>query len=330
MATSRDNTFRTILVLGTLAFVAFFLARGATALVGAKLTQAQTDDATSVRRIRTTPVSVRPRHDPALILQRNIFDSERGDLTDEPVSETTTLGDDGELVDVDEEQVDKCTLSLRLTGTAVIPGDFGRSLAMIVGSDSKTALYPGGAEVEGSTIRAIHADSVYLMSGSGDLCRIAMFEVDDTAPPPVAKAPEPRRRQKRPSTTRPTPDRNAGLSDAEIAEGIDKVTDTSFTIQRTMLNKVLDNAGKLIGIAAVSPKIVDGQSVGMEIRGIRPDTLLTKLGIQNNDVLEAVNGQPLTSPDAALGAYTTLRTADKFTLAIQRGGKSMMIDYGVN
>jgi general secretion pathway protein C len=67
----------------------------------------------------------------------------------------------------------------------------------------------------------------------------------------------------------------------------------------------------------------------MVIRGIRPNTLLTKLGIQNNDILESVNGQPLSSPDAALGAYTTLRTADKFNLSIRRGGQSMIINYSL-
>jgi general secretion pathway protein C len=67
----------------------------------------------------------------------------------------------------------------------------------------------------------------------------------------------------------------------------------------------------------------------MEIRGVRPDTLLTKIGIQNGDILESINGQPLSNPDAALGAYTTLRTADKFTLSVRRGGQSMMINYNL-
>ena len=102
-----------------------------------------------------------------------------------------------------------------------------------------------------------------------------------------------------------------------------------FSIFKTMLNKVLDNAGRLIGIAAVRPKMEDGRSVGMEIRGVRANTLLTKLGIQNGDILESVNGQPLTSTDAALGAYTTLRTSDKFNLSIRRDGKSMLINYNL-
>jgi len=130
-------------------------------------------------------------------------------------------------------------------------------------------------------------------------------------------------------TRRPDADRNAGLSEEEIDQGIEKVNDTNYNISRSMLNKVLDNAGRLIGIAAVAPKVEGGRPIGMEIRGIRADTLLTKLGIQNGDILESVNGQSLTSTDAALGAYTTLRTADKFDLSIRRGSESMVINYNL-
>ena len=125
----------------------------------------------------------------------------------------------------------------------------------------------------------------------------------------------------------PGVDRNAGLSEAEISEGIQKVNDTNYNLSRAMLNKVLDNAGKLIGIAAVTPKMEGGESTGMEIQGVHPDTLLTKLGIQNGDILESVNGQSLTTPDAALGAYSTLRTADQFSLSVRRAGRAMTINY---
>jgi general secretion pathway protein C len=216
---------------------------------------------------------------------------------------------------------------MRLIGTVVLPGDLEGSLAAIVGTDKKAGLHRGGTDVEGSRIRAIHSDAVVLQSTSG-LCRLAMFEVEGAAQKPKPRTATPKKKEPRKPRT-PLADRNAGLSEEEIAEGIEKVNDTNYNLSRSMLNKVLDNAGKIIGIAAVAPKVEDGRSVGMEIRGIRPGTLLTKLGIQNGDILESVNGQSLSSPDAALGAYTTLRTADKFTLSIRRGGQSMMVNYSL-
>jgi type II secretion system protein C len=315
----------------TLALCAFFLAEGATALVGAKVLQ-RDPDAQPVRpRSRTPAIFTQNRHDPAIILRRNIFKSELGDLTLAPVAEGGGQMVDGELVLEDGKAVNRCTTKMRLTGTAVVPGDFDRSLAVIVGPDRKALLYQGAAEVDGSRIRAIHSDSVLLQSGSGGLCRLAMFDVDPAAPRPFklkSLAKKVGKKKKKDSGLRS--DKNAGLSPEEIDQGIEKVSDTRFNIRRTLMNKVLDNAGKLIGIAAVSPKMEGGKSTGMEIRGIRPGTLLTKLGMKNNDVLESINGQPLTSTDAALGVYTTLRTADQFTLSVLRDGKSMEFTYKLN
>lgn len=323
MATAANNRLRNGLVLTTLALCAFFCAQGATALLAAKVLSAEPDARPAPSRRGVPTARTRGKHDPSIILRRNIFDSALGDLSLIPAEDPELP-----LVDLPPEEVETpCTDSMRLIGTVVLPGDFERSLAAIVGTDKKTGLYYGGGEVEGATIRAIHSDGVVLQNTSG-LCRLAMFQVEG-----ADKKPAPRRvadRTKPPSKRKgPLADRNAGLTDQEMAEGIEKVNDTNYNLSRSMLNKVLDNAGKIIGIAAVAPKMEGGRSIGMVIRGIRPNTLLTKLGIQNDDILESVNGQPLSSPDAALGAYTTLRTADKFNLSIRRGGQSMIINYSL-
>ncbi|MEM8605945.1 MAG: type II secretion system protein GspC [Myxococcota bacterium] len=327
MASPTDKRFKRGLLLATLALCAFFLAQGATALLGAEVLDKDAE-ATAPRRRGGSFASPRKRHDPNVILRRNIFNSALGDLTQVDTGSATEI--DGELVIGDEEEVDRCQTRLRLAGTAVVPGDLERSLAVIVGTDQETKVHQGTAEVEDFRIRAIHADSVFLQTG-GDLCKLAMFVADDTQavrklPKPVA----PKTTEKEDKKKRVKVDRNAGLSDEEIAQGIEKVNDTTFNIRRTLLNKVLDSAGRLIGIAAVSPKMENGKSVGMQIRGIRKDTLIEKLGLKNQDILESVNGEPLSSPDSALGAYTTLRTSDKFVIAVNREGESMQITYNLN
>lgn len=320
MATAGNRRTRTALVLVTLLLSAFFVAQGATALLASKVFRSVPEAQSSPSRRALASARARERHDPSLILRRNIFDSAQGDLSNAPLEELA-------LPDADlpmEEVETPCKGSLRLIGTVVIPGELERSLAAIEGSDQNAGLHRGGGEVGEFRIRSIQADSVVLQGKSG-FCRLTMFEVEGAAP--AKPIPKPRVTERKPGRRGNDADRNAGLSEQEISDGVEKVNDTNFNISRVMLNKVLDNAGKLIGIAAVAPKMEGGQSVGMEIRGIRPGTLLTKLGIQNGDVLENVNGQPLSSPDAALGAYTTLRTADKFNLTVRRGGQSMIINY---
>ena len=325
MATAANNRLKGLLVLATLAACAFFIAQGATALLGARLLSAEPDTAPARRTRVASATWTRHRRDPNIILKRNIFNSALGDLSQAPV-ETADLP----LDDLPSDEVETpCHGSMRLIGTVVLPGDLERSLAAIVGTDKKATLHRGGADVDGARIRAIYSDSIILQD-TGGLCRLAMFQVEG---PPKKPRPKPSVRQNRKQAPKkprgPMADRNAGLSEEEMSQGIEKVNDSNFNLSRAMLNKVLDNAGKLIGIAAVAPKIEGGESVGMEIRGVRPGTLLTKIGIHNGDILESINGESLTSPDAALGAYTTLRTADKFTLSIRRNGKSMMINYNL-
>jgi general secretion pathway protein C len=308
-------------VLTTLALCALFSAQGATALLSNEVLEPDPEAAARTpRRSVAQPPSQR-RHDPAIILRRNIFNSALGDLSGAPI-ESAALPD----TELPPEEIEvACENKMRLIGTVVLPGQLEQSLAAIVGADQKAGLYRGGVEVEGARIRSIQSDAVVLQTKTG-FCRLAMFEVEG-APRAVRPSPKPVASTKK--RTRVDADRNAGLTEDEISEGIEKINDTNYNISRTMLNKVLDNAGRLIGIAAVSPKVEGGRSVGMEIRGVRANTLLTKLGIQNGDVLESVNGQSLTSTDAALGAYTTLRTADKFNLSIRRGSQSLIINYNL-
>ena len=324
MAAAANNRLRNGIVLTTLALCAFFIAQGATALLSAKVLEPDAEAVSSIPTRRAAAMArSRPLHDPSIILRRNIFNSALGDLSAVPV-------EDAELpmAEMPGEEVEvPCTNAMRLIGTVVLPGELEQSLAAIVGTDKKAGLHRGGAEVEGSRIRSIQSDSVILQTKAG-FCRLAMFEVAGAPQRPVRKA-APRPGKDAKSARRPDADRNAGLNQEELDQGIEKVNDTNYNISRAMLNKVLDNAGRLIGIAAVAPKMEGGRSVGMEIRGVRPNTLLTKLGIQNGDILESVNGAPLTSTDAALGAYTTLRTGDKFNLSIRRGGTSMIINYNL-
>jgi general secretion pathway protein C len=266
--------------------------------------------------------------DPAIILRRNIFDSALGDLTQLPVEEGGQPG--GEIALDGEQELGACTEKMRLIGTAVIPGDFERSVAMIVGSSGKNALHQGSAEVDGSRIRAIYSDSVILQTAAGGLCELAMFEVGSPGQPVAAAKPTPTTKREKKKKARPSADRNAGLTPQELEDGIAMIGPTLVHIDRELLSKILDNSGKLIGIAAATPKMENGKPVGLEIRGIQPGTLLTKLGINNSDVLESINGKPLIGTDAALEAYTLLRTADKFTLAVKRGGRSMTINYNID
>ena len=69
--------------------------------------------------------------------------------------------------------------------------------------------------------------------------------------------------------------------------------------------------------------------VGIRLFGIRPDSLLGTLGLENGDRLSSINGFEMSDPQKALEAYSKLRTADHLTVAVNRRGKPMNIDFNI-
>jgi general secretion pathway protein C len=307
---------------------AFFLAQGTTRVLAAELLATNPDAQTP----KSGPLAVGTpsfsrKHDPALILRRNIFDSERGDLTAEPLPELV-LGPDGEPLDEwdPSQPPPKCSGKLRLVGSVMNPGYPEWSFAAITGtSDGKTMLYREGSEADGARVLAVYTSSVVISSSTGP-CQLLMFEEEESAPGRRPNLPAP---AAKPSPAQAADPRSAGLSTEELDDGIEKLSDTKFVVQRSLVDKVLANQGSLMKTARVIPHEEDGRVVGVRLYGIRRTSLLGRLGVRNGDMLRTINGFDMTSPDSALEAYTRLRTADKLTLAVKRQNNDMTIEYRI-
>jgi general secretion pathway protein C len=115
----------------------------------------------------------------------------------------------------------------------------------------------------------------------------------------------------------------------EIASKIQKVSDSEFHVDRQVVDSILENQAELMKSARIVPEQKDGKVVGIRLFGIRPDTLLGKLGMQNGDRLESINGFDMASPEKALEAYARLRTADSLNVKVNRRGKPMNLDYRI-
>src|SRR6185369_3449655 len=106
----------------------------------------------------------------------------------------------------------------------------------------------------------------------------------------------------------------------DMAKGIQKISATEYNIDRGVVDKILENQADLMRQARIVPEQENGRVVGIRMYGIRPETLLGTLGMQNGDRLQTINGFEMGSPEKALEAYARLRTADKLTVTLNRGG----------
>jgi general secretion pathway protein C len=138
--------------------------------------------------------------------------------------------------------------------------------------------------------------------------------------PAAAAAPEPTSPTKRRSTRKVPP---------EIASKIHKVSETEFNVERSVVDQILENQAELMRSARIVPEKEGDKVVGIRLFGVRPDSLLGTLGLENGDRLSSINGFEMSDPQKALEAYARLRTADRLSVSINRKGNPMTIDFNI-
>jgi general secretion pathway protein C len=190
-------------------------------------------------------------------------------------------------------------------------------------AQGKSLLYRPGMQVDGHEIVGIREHRVFLRPTGRPLCQIAMFSPPPPAAPPPAPAAPP------PPPAESGEKKAGGISEEELNQGITQVSDTSYNVSRSLLDRVLSNQAELMRAARVIPYEENGRTIGVKVYGIRRSGILGKLGIQNGDILRTINGYELSSPDTALEAYTKLRTMDQFSIAMIRRGAARTMEYSV-
>jgi general secretion pathway protein C len=69
--------------------------------------------------------------------------------------------------------------------------------------------------------------------------------------------------------------------------------------------------------------------VGFKLFSIRPDSIYSKIGVQNGDVIRRINGFDLNSPEKALEVYSKMKDASRIEIEIERNGAPIRKSYNV-
>ena len=105
-------------------------------------------------------------------------------------------------------------------------------------------------------------------------------------------------------------------------------TRTEIRLDPRDVEAALSDLNKIMTQARVVPYMDGGKISGYTVFNIAPGSLYTKLGVQNNDVVERVNGVEIKSPDALYQLFQQIRHQKKIVLDLRRSGtrKSVNIE----
>lgn len=176
-------------------------------------------------------------------------------------------------------------------------------------------------------LRSADSETIVLEREGRKLTRVLRFDrrplaaADCPLPAPAATANE-----APPPTSPPAPT----PSDAEILRAIAKdvrCANNRCTLRRATVDRILENTSMVSRSVRVVPAFKEGQPQGFKLFAIRPGSVFALLGLRNGDLVRSCNGLDMSSPDKALQAYSTLRSANEVKLDLERAGTRVVLTY---
>ena len=198
---------------------------------------------------------------------------------------------------VPETRLADASIGLRLVGTVVIENS-GNSLAII--DHEQTAQQEAcweGSRLGQVLIKKIFRDRVIIDSGEGDMI-LSM---------------EPRRGGE------------TMLANGPHVTGNFENPPQLARLDRKQVAAVLPDYMSLVRTVRIRPHLEAGRPGGILIYNIDPDGLFGKMGLQDGDVIKAVNGEEMTVPLDAVEFYNRLKQGGRVTLAVQRGEENVQL-----
>ncbi|MET0400878.1 MAG: type II secretion system protein GspC [Cystobacter sp.] len=209
----------------------------------------------------------------------------------------------------------KSGMRVKLLGTLVASDKMWSVASIQDMNNQRSTTYMVGDTLQGAEVIDIERLRVIINNNGrkefidgqpGDGVAVAAY-----TPPPVAT-----------NTPVQAPSNNMGT-------GIRALGENDYEVPRTEIDRTLNNLNDVAMQARIVPAFKDGQAQGFKLFSIRPDSIYSKIGVQNGDVIKRINGFELNSPEKALEVYTKLKEASRIEIELERNGSSVRKNYTI-
>jgi general secretion pathway protein C len=229
-------------------------------------------------------------------------------------SEDPAVEDTPALPDFDTQEPVKTGLRVRLVGTLVANRNEWSMANVEDVTSHETTVYMVGDKIQTADVTDIERLRVIIKNNG----RKEYIDVEPgTGEVAVSAGPHPAVAAATPPPSGPT------------GAGIRAVSEDNYEVPKDEINKALGNLNDIAMQARIVPAFKDGVATGFKLFSIRPDSLYTKIGIQNGDVIRRINGFDINSPDKALEVYTKLKESNRIEIEIDRNGAAVRKTYNV-
>jgi len=220
-----------------------------------------------------------------------------------------TITDDGPVPEkIDVETLKQTKLNLKLWGT--VTGSAEAPYAVIEEKGKrKQNLFRVGDVVQNASIKIILREKVVLAVDGKD----EVLEMEKVSA--------------RTSSKRPLATRGPGAPGSAPVQTRAKSGERQIALNRGEMETAMQNVNELMRRVRIRPHFSNGKPDGLSFTGIRPNSILRKMGLRNGDVITSVNEQSVENVTDAAGLFQQFSDADGLSLKIKRRGRDRLLKY---
>ncbi len=127
----------------------------------------------------------------------------------------------------------------------------------------------------------------------------------------------------------PGPGTSPATDAAASTTGIRQVQPNQWVLDKQEVTAALGNLSQLLTKARVIPNFADGKPDGFKIFSIAPDSLYAKIGLQNGDVLQQINGVEIKDPENFMRVFQQLKDENRIALDFVRNNRRESFSYEI-
>lgn len=218
------------------------------------------------------------------------------------------------------------SLDVTLIGTSQVTT--GKPFA-IVESAGTQAVYQVGETIPGAgELLSVGADRVMILH-NGRRVALALPHQDLAPGPSVGLVRGRGRRGQRAPRPARAP-RATPAAPETVGPGIHQLGPNRYVLDRSTVDSNMKNMAALFTQMRAVPKIDNGVATGFQLSEIQPNSVFQEIGLQNGDLVKAINGQPIGDPAKAFALVQSLQDQTLITVNVVRNGTPQLIYYKIH
>ncbi len=268
------------------------------------------------------------------LVERSPFTVEARDVEEPEDEEEEDTKDEGSEDAKPEGELEESTLPIDLIGTLVTEEPASSMATLSVEGANKLAWI--GSEFLDGKARIVAIAPRHVVVKEGGEFRVIRLWADKVASGkgahgrPGARGARGGRPGTRPGSHAPRPAPRVSSSKRnDFSKGVKKTGAYDYEIDRRMIDEQLQDLSKLGSQARIVPNYRGGKYQGFKLVGVRPGSLYRSIGIRSGDVIKAINGRPIDSPNKAIELFDQLKNASNIQLEIERRGQMKQLNYAI-